>query len=168
MSDSEAGRKGRGRQQLGAEATERPTQWPTSCYILCGQQYGAIGGKTVWCLQNGWWGVALCCCQVVTLDATLPTRRKWLCIEDDLGDLSVLHGSAVVVSRRVAEGEARLCASGRRLVRYLSHSFCTIMGVWTLCNRGKGGGGSITCRNRPRAVDVWCDATHTFSVAQAV
>lgn len=71
-------------------------------------------------------------CQVVTFDGRSLGCRRWLCVEDDLRDLSILYRSAIVVARCVAEGETRLCASGWWLMCYLSHSLSPIMRVWTL------------------------------------
>lgn len=82
--------------------------------------------------QYGCWNVALRWCRVVTFDGRSLGRLRWLCVEDDLWDLSVFYWSAVVVARRVAEGEAGLCAGGGWLMCYLSHSLGPIMRVWTL------------------------------------
>lgn len=110
-----------------------PPLWSTVVHYMEG---------TVWCLeispQYGCWGVAPRWCQVVTFDGRSLLRQRWLCVEDDLRNLSVLYRSAVVVARSVAEGETRFCAGGWWLVCYLSHSFSTIMRVWTLQGRQRG------------------------------
>lgn len=58
--------------------------------------------------------------------------QRRLRVEDDLWDLAVLHRRAVVVSRRVAEGEAGFGAGAGRLVRDLPHAFSAVVRVWTL------------------------------------
>lgn len=59
-------------------------------------------------------------------------RQRRLRVEDDLWDLAVLHGRAVVVSRGVAEGEAGFGAGAGRLVRDLPHAFSAVVRVRTL------------------------------------
>lgn len=74
-------------------------------------------------------------CAGVRLSRLMEDRcwcLRWLCVKDDLRNLSVLYRSAIVVSCCVAEGKAGLCASGRWFVRYLPHPLSPIMRVWTL------------------------------------
>lgn len=53
-------------------------------------------------------------------------------VEDDLRDLPVLHGRAIVVPGRVAEGEARLGPSRGRLVGDLAQALGAVVGVRAL------------------------------------
>lgn len=66
-------------------------------------------------------------------------RSRVLCVEDDLWYLAILYGGAVVVSCRIAEGEAGLGSSSRSLVGDLPHALGTVVGVWAL----EGGTGDV-------------------------
>lgn len=61
-------------------------------------------------------------------------------VEDDFGDLPVLHRGSVVVPRRVTEGEAGLSPCGGRLVGHLAQAFGAIVRVRAL---GGVGGGEV-------------------------
>lgn len=132
----------RERQRLKWQATPHVVTYIASRIFVfpCGQQQ-----CTIWGEQYDVW-VPGTAAEVwpragVRLSHLMEDRclcQRWLCVEDDLGNLSVLYWSAVVVARRVTEGETRLCASGGRLVRYLSHPLCPVVRVWALKNTQRG------------------------------
>lgn len=55
-----------------------------------------------------------------------------LCVEDELGNLSIFYRCAVVVTRSVAEGKAGLSTCSRSFMSDFAHTLCPIVGVWSL------------------------------------
>lgn len=100
--------------------------WPTVVHYMEGTGWCLTDQSPVWLLR----------CGPALVSAWHIWWKRWLCVEDDFRNLSVLNGGAIVVACRVAEGETGLCAGGRGLVRHFSHSFSPIMRIWTLQERG--------------------------------
>lgn len=100
-------------------------------------------------------------------------RVDGLGVEDDFGNLPILHRCAIVVPSCVTEGEAGLCPRGGGLVGHLAQTFGAIVRVRALGGGGVGGivrSGCLPqdCCSQQGRPQPGVRYGPTFSVAQAV
>lgn len=69
--------------------------------------------------------------EALLLSSTVTSPPSSLGVVDDLGNLPVLHGRTIVVSRGAEEQKGRL-GSQRRLLCHLLQAFSAVMGVGSL------------------------------------